>query len=371
MTFLKNLKINDKLIKDLDFTLIITIILIVIFGILNIYSTTYKQSGIKTAKIQSIWLILGLVVMYFILTIDYKVLSNYVKAFYWTWIVIITCNDFLGRAVKGAKAMVQLGERTFAPAEFVKLALIFMLAKKIDEMEEGVNNPKNLLILAVYSIIPIVLILAQPALGMAIVSFALTVGILYISKIRLKIFGWGILAIVIFTFIAWSANIIPAYQRNRVMGLLNPDSGTQGINMQVTYSKIAIGSGGLLGKGYLKGSMNTSVPEHQTDFIFCTVGEEWGLAGSAFLLLLYGIVIWRIIYIAKNSKDQFGCLICVGIVSAFLFSILQNIGMTIGFMPVSGIALPFMSYGGSSMLTYFMGMGFVLNVGMRRRLINF
>lgn len=369
--FFKKLKINDKLLKNLDISIIVTTILIVLFGIINIYSTTWQENGYKYAKLQFGWLILGIIVMYIIITLDYKLLSNYVNIFYWTWVGILFCNDVLGRAVKGAKAMVKLGERTFAPAEFAKLALIFMLAKKIDEMEGDINNPKNLCILIVDSIIPMALILAQPALGMAIVCFSLVVGILYISKINLKTLFGGLFTILIFVVLVWNTNLIPPYQKVRVVGLLNPEADTQGINLQVSQSKIAIGSGGLLGKGFLKGAVKAIVPENSTDFIFSVVGEEWGLVGESVLLLLYGIVIWRIILIAKNSKDRFGSLLCVGIVSAFLFSILQNIGMTIGFTPVSGIALPFMSYGGSSMLTNYIGIGLVLNVGMRRRKINF
>lgn len=373
--FLRKLKINNKLLKDLDITIIITAIIIVLFGILNIYSTTWHTNGsgsaFHQAKLQFGWLVLGNIVMYIIITLDYKVLSNYVNLFYWTWVGILFCNDVLGRAVKGAKAMVQLGERTFAPAEFAKLAIIFILAKKIDEMEGDINNPRNLFLLAMYSIIPMVLILAQPALGMTIVCFAMVIGVLFISKINLKVLFGGLLIILIFAGIVWSTNLIPSYQKVRVASMLNPDADTQGANLQVNQSKIAIGSGGLMGKGFLKGNVNASVPESSTDMIFSVVGEEWGLAGEAALLLLYGIIIWRIILIAKNSKDRFGSLICVGIVSAFLFSILQNIGMTVGFMPVSGIALPFMSYGGSSLLTYYIGLGLVLNVGMRRRKINF
>jgi rod shape determining protein RodA len=371
MIFLKNLRIDKKLLKELDFTLIITIILVVLLGIVNIYSITYKNGGFRYAKLQFLWLLIGLAIMYIIISFDYKILSKYIGLFYWACVIILLLNDVLGRSVKGAKAMITLGQNTFAPSEFAKLALIFMLAKKIEEMDYDINKFKHLAFLALYSVIPTVLILMQPALGMAIVCFSMVLGILYLAQINLKILLSGLLAVIVSFILIWNTNLIPAYQKSRVSALLNPDQDITGMNLQVNNSEVAIGSGGMLGKGLENSDISSTVPENSTDFIFSALGEHYGFTGEIILLVLYGVVIWRIVLIARNSKDRFGSLICIGIVSAFLFSILQNIGMTIGIMPVSGIALPFVSRGGSSMVSYFIGIGLVLNVGMRKKSINF
>ena len=169
----------------------------------------------------------------------------------------------------------------------------------------------------------------------------------------------------------WSTSIIKPYQKERLTSFLHPTINLTGIGLQLAQSKLAIGSGGLLGTGFLKGVQFQKIPENYTDFIFAVLGEEWGLIGVIVLVVLYGVIIYRLIKIAKNSKDIFGTVISVGLISNLLFSIFQNIGMNIGIMPITGITLPFMSYGGSSLLTSFMVVGLVLNIGMRRKKINF
>lgn len=365
--------INTKLLRQLDFTIIITAIFIATFGIINIYSVTHSNLGFYYAKLQFLWLIIGLVILYFILVFDYNSLGRYSKLIYWSGIALLLFNDITSRAVKGASSWIRLGNRAIEPGEFLKFGLILIIAKKLDDMEGNINSLKNFLILSLYAGIPMFLILVQPNLGMTLICFFITLGMYFISDLNLKILKLGFLSAIPLTLIIWFSGLLKTYQKDRILVFLNPDSYQQDAGFQLMQSMISIGSGGFFGSGFLKGVHAPSgfIPEVHTDFIFAIVGEEWGLLGSIFLLILYSILIYRMIKIAKESKDIIGRLICIGTASGFLFSIFQNIGMTIGLMPVAGITLPFMSYGGSSILVNFMSLGLVLNVGMRKNKIIF
>ena len=197
----------------------------------------------------------------------------------------------------------------------------------------------------------------------------MSVSVIFIGGINLKVFSIGLALLLVIVPVVWNSNLIKDYQKSRLTAFLNQNNDILGNGYQLEQSKIAIGSGGTLGKGYLKGTQISRgvIPESSTDFIFAVVGEEWGLAGGLFLLISYSIIIVRIILIAQSSKDIVGSLICAGIVMGFIFSIMVNMGMTIGIMPITGITLPFVSYGGSSILSNSISIGLVLNVGMRRR----
>lgn len=368
---LEKLKINGKLLKELDYSIIIISTIIVCFGSINIYSATRKY-GFHYFKLQIAWLFIALVLVYFILLFDYSLLMNYAGVIYWMSIVLLIINDTLGKVTNGARSWIALGNRGIQPSEFAKLAIIIMLAKKLEDMEGNINNVKNFFILCFYAILPMTLIVIQPDMGMTMVCFFIVLGIFYAAGLNTKVIGWGFVALVIVIAVAWNS-VIPPYMKVRLTSFLNPEVDELGSTFQLSASLIAVGSGGILGKGFLKGTQISGgfIPEAFTDFIFSVVGEEWGLVGALGLILLYGILIYRFIKTASISKDIFGSIICVGVISSFLFSILQNIGMTIGIMPITGITLPLMSYGGSSMLTNFMAIALVLNVGMRKKKINF
>jgi rod shape determining protein RodA len=217
------------------------------------------------------------------------------------------------------------------------------------------------------------LIVIQPDMGMTMVCFFIVLGIFYVAGLNSKVILWGIASVIIVIAIIWNSPLMEHYWKVRLTSFLNPEADELGSGLQLISSMVGIGSGGILGKGFLKGTQIAGgfVPEAHTDFIFSVVGEEWGLVGAAILIFVYGMLIIRFIKISANAKDIFGSILCIGVVSTFLFSILQNIGMTIGIMPITGITLPLMSYGGSSILTSFMSIGLVLNVGMRKKKINF
>ena len=365
--------INKRLFKKFDYITFIIAVLIVTFGSLNIYSATYANYGFYYLKSQLIWLLIGVILVFIIILIDYKKILHYSYLIYWVGVVLVLYTDFATKAIKGASSWIKIGSFSIQPGEFAKIGLILILAKKIEDMNGNVNKPKNILILSLYTLIPIVLIIKQPNLGMAMICFFIAFGILYVSGLDLKLIFGGIIVMIPFSILVWFSGLLRAYQKSRIIAFLDPGAYQKDIAFQLTQSLIAIGSGNILGKGFLKGIQIAGgfVPEAQTDFIFAVVGEEWGLIGSIALLILYGILLYRIIKLAKSSENITGRLICVGTVASFLFSIFQNIGMTIGLLPIAGITLPFMSYGGSSILTNFISLGLVLNVGIRRRKLIF
>lgn len=374
---LSKLKLDSKLIKELDFGILFVSILILLYGALNIYTVTRNKTGIYYFKLQIIWLILALVVTYIILLVDYTVIQNYASIIYWFSITLLLATRILGSTVNGAQGWIALGSRAIQPAEFAKLGMIIMLAKKLDEMDGDINNPKNFFTLCGYAILPMILIVVQPDMGMTMVCFFIVLGIFFTMGLNLKVIIGGIMGLVTSIALVWNSSLMLPYWKRRLTSVLSPDSDTLGAGLQLDRSKIGIGSGGIFGTGTAFGSKATAsyvsqfVPENHTDFIFAALGEQWGFIGAIVLLLLYGILIYRSINIARTSKDIFGTVICIGLVSTFLFSILQNIGMTIGIMPITGITLPLMSYGGSSVLTNFIAIALVLNIGMRRKKINF
>jgi rod shape determining protein RodA len=377
-------KINKKLVKHLDFGIIIICIIIMIFGSLNLLSATqylYRGNNISSTiinfhflKMHLFWLVIGLSVMYLILLIDYTAIKGYANIIYWCGIFLLLLNALMPVKVNGAESWLKIGPLPqFQPSEFVKIALIIMIAKLLDEMEGNINNIKNFLMLSVYAVIPVIFLLKQPDMGMTMFLFFILLGMFFIAGLNSKAIIGGLMGVSITIALIWNSGLIRIYQKNRLISFLYPDLDPLGTGLQLKMSQIGIGKGGFLGTGFLKGSWAAvgSTPESSTDCIFSVVGEEWGLLGAIFLLTMYGLLIYKLVKIAKESKDIFGTMLTAGIISMFLFSILQNIGMNIGIMPITGLTLPFMSYGGSSIITTFICIGLVLNVGMRRKKFNF
>lgn len=376
--------INKKLFKQLDFGIITICIIIVLFGSLNILSATqwiYRGSDMSSTilnfhflKMQLLWLMVGLVIMYLILLIDYTIIGSYANIIYWCGIFLLLLNALMPVKVNGAESWLKLPFLPqFQPSEFVKVALIIIISKKLDEMEGDINNTKNFIILAIYAIIPVIFLLKQPDMGMTMFFFFILLGMFFMAGLNSKAITFGLIGVSAAIASVWNSGLIKFYQKIRLISFLYPDADPSGTGLQLVQSQIGIGKGGIFGTGFLKGSWAAvgSTPEASTDCIFSVVGEEWGIIGAIFLLTLYGLLIYKLVKIARESKDIFGTMLTAGIVSMFLFSILQNIGMNIGIMPITGLTLPFMSYGGSSVITTFICVGLVLNVGMRRKKINF
>ncbi|NFG24448.1 rod shape-determining protein RodA [Clostridium botulinum] len=376
---LKNFKIDLRLIKEIDKTVVMSTTLLVLYGILNVYMCTKGNYGFYFAKQQFFWFVLSIIALYFFVAIDYTIIFNYVPIFYWGSVILLLAAKIpgIGVVVNGARGWIRVGGFQLQPAELAKLGIILMLAKKLDEMDGEINDIKNFFILVIYALIPVVFIVTQPDMGMTMVCFFIVLGIFYIAGLDMKIIGGGLLSLVLLIVIVWNSGLIQSYQKQRFTGFLNPEAADATSGYHLTQSLIGIGSGGILGsRPSLKvdgttGYAAQNVPEVQTDFIFAAIAEQWGLIGAIILLTLYGFLIYKMISIARTSKDIFGSIICVGIISYFLFAIFQNIGMTIGLLPITGITLPLISYGGSSLLTTIMSIALVLNIGMRRKKIHF
>lgn len=375
---LGKLKLDLKILKELDFTLLLASIMTVLFGCLNIYlATKGSPETLNSFKKQLMFLGLSIVVIYFMLLIDYIMLKNYALIFYILSTLLLAVTPFLGKTINGATGWIRIGGFSMQPSELAKIAIIILLAKKLEDMDGKINDVKNFFILAAYIIVPVLFIVKQPDMGMTMVCFFSVLGMFFIAGLDMRIIGGGLLSLVVAIVIVWNSGLIHTYQKARLTSFLNPEADELNTGLQLTQSMIGIGSGGVFGTGAdlninaTTGYVAQNVPEKQTDFIFAVVGEHWGTLGAIFLLTLYGIIIYRMLVISRTSKDILGKMICVGFASYFLFAILQNIGMTIGLMPITGITLPLVSSGGSSLLTTMMSIGLVLNIGMRKKKINF
>lgn len=375
---LSQLRIDMKKLKEIDKWLLFSIVMIILFGILNIYIATKVHTYGTTYVIkQFIFFIISLIALYFVIAIDYTLLKSFTPLFYWGAVGLLILTMFVGKTVNGAKGWIPLGPFSFQPAELAKLATIMMMGKVLEEMDGNINTIKNFFTLAFYAIVPAVFIVIQPDMGMTMVLFFMVLGVFFIGGLDSKIILGGLGTLVIAIVLLWNSGLIQDYQKRRITSFQNPEADSSDTGYHLRQSLIGIGAGGFIGThNSLKndgsgGYASQYVPEVETDFIFAQIGEQWGTLGAMFLLTLYGILISRMISIARTSKDIFGTIICVGMVAYFLFAIWQNIGMTIGLMPITGITLPLVSYGGSSLLTTVMSLGLVLNVGMRRKKIYF
>lgn len=374
----KQFKLDIRLVKEIDKTLFISLILLILYGILNIYLCTKGQYGLFYVKSQVIWFALSMVALYIFIAVDYTVIFNYVPIFYWGSIVllIMAMVPGIGVVVNGARGWIRIAGFGFQPAELAKLGIILILAKNLHDMEGKINEVKNFFILVFYAAVPVLFIVRQPDMGMSMVCFFIVLGIFYTIGLDIRIIGGGLVSLVLAIIIVWNSGFIQLYQKERFTGFLNPEVDSAN-TYQLRQSLIGIGSGGILGSRpsfSMDGSSSYSaqnVPEPQTDFIFAAIADQYGFLGAIVLLTLYGFLIYKMISIARTSKDIFGSVICVGIVSYFLFAIFQNIGMTIGLMPITGITLPLISAGGSSLLTTVISVGLVINIGMRRKKIFF
>ena len=375
---LSKFKMSLKELKRVDKWMLISIILITMFGIVNIYLAKKTSAGGMLFPVkQSIFFVASLVLLYFVVAIDYSIIKAFTPIFYWASLALLVLVLLIGSTINGAQGWIRLGPLSFQPAELAKIGTIMMMGKKLDDMEGEINNFKNFCILAFYAIIPAGLIVIQPDMGMTMVLFFMVLGVFFIGGLDNRIILGGLGALILGIVLVWNSGLIQDYQKRRITSFQNPEADSSDSGYHLRQSLIAVGSGGFFGSlnslanDGTGGYSSQYVPEIQTDFIFTQVCEQWGTFGAICLLTLYGILISRMINIARDSKDIFGRIIATGMVAYFLFAIWQNIGMTIGLMPITGITLPLVSYGGSSLLTTILSLGLVINVGMRKTKLNF
>jgi rod shape determining protein RodA len=364
---------DPKLLKNVDYPILIIIILITVMSVLIISSATHATApggSFHYAKMQIIWFCLGLVAMMLIMALDYHTIAQWSNIIYVLNIGALLAVMIIGKETMGAQRWIPIGPFSFQPSEFAKLATIITLAKHI-ERKKHLNSIGDLAPIFLHVALPMILIMKQPDLGTSLVLMAIMFGMLFIGGISYKLLGEVIGAGILSTPVLW--HFLKDYQKKRLLVFLNPNVDPLGDGYHVIQSKIAIGSGRLLGKGLFQGTQNQLdfLPEQHTDFIFAVLGEELGFVGGLFLFVLFFSLIYRTIQVAFKARDLLGTYMVIGIATMWTFQAMVNIGMTLGIMPVTGIPLPFMSYGGSSFLMNMMAVGLVLNVGMRRQKILF
>ncbi|HMK75209.1 MAG TPA: rod shape-determining protein RodA [Thermodesulfobacteriota bacterium] len=365
------MQIDRRLFTHFDWTLLGMVLLIASIGILNLYSAAVKIEtvGAPLYLKQIFWLFIGLAAMVTIAFVEYRFYSDFAYIVYTVALVLLLIVLAYGMITSGAQRWVKIGPLSFQPSEFVKISFILALAKFFHRPadREGYSL-KQLPLPFLLLLLPMALILKQPDLGTAIILLLVFFSVLIFVKIR-----WSSLLAIGMTEAAavpvlW--NFLKGYQKKRIITFFNPDLDPLGAGYHLMQSKIAVGSGGILGKGFMKGTQSKLgfLPEQQTDFIFSALGEEWGLIGSLFVIGLYvALILWGL-RIAVQAKDRFSAILAFGVVAMLFWHVFINIGMVLGMMPVVGIPLPLLSYGGSFIVSTLIGVGLLLNVSMRRYL---
>ncbi len=373
-----------RLLKSLDWGLIGLVFTLGLLGLLAVASATqFRADDPETwsyATRQTVWFAVGLVILALSLTVDYHVLARWARPMYAVNLALLAAVRLFGSEALGAQRWIKLGPVEIQPSEFAKVLLIITLAAHLAAKEGRMTHWRDLGLPLLHVLPPMLLVLSQPDLGTSLVFVAILGGMLYISGVpgpRLAGIGAAGLAAVVAALIGhfrWGLRLpLEDYQLKRLIVFLNPESDPLGAGYHILQSKIAIGSGGLTGQGLFSGTQNqlNYLPEQHTDFIFAVIAEEWGFLGGLLVILLFFLILQRILRTVAEARDLFGSLLAAGIAAMFAFHLLVNIGMTMGIMPVTGIPLPFVSYGGSSMITNALAVGILLNVNLRRRKILF
>jgi rod shape determining protein RodA len=363
-----------------DPVLTVAVSILLFIGTLLVYAATrdwYAANGLDPQyylKRHVINIVIGLMLAWGTTVIDYRLLRAYTPIL-WGFGVLglaFVLIPGLGAEVNGAQAWIPLpGGFQIQPAELAKISIIVGLSMLLSERSHDSDEPTNKDILRALAIaaLPILLILLQPDMGTVFIISASVVAILAVSGAPVKWVAGLLILAVAGGIVATKAGVISEYQVKRLQAFVDPNADAQGSGYQLRQARITVGSGGLLGTGLFNGPQTNGrfVPEQQTDFIFTVAGEELGFLGSGFIVLLYIVILMRAFGIARRSSDPYGQMVCTGVIAWFAFQTFENIGMTLGLMPMTGVPLPFMSYGGSSMFANLIGFGLLQNVHARHR----
>jgi rod shape determining protein RodA len=355
--------------RDFDWPLLGVVLLLCVISVAEIYSATLhtKYVGFHTKQIY--WIAGGLAVMFVFSKIDYHKLIDFVPWAYGFSLVALVAVKLVGTKVLGARRWIKIGPMHFQPSEWVKLILILLVARYFANLGGRSLTWTDIFKALALVGAPMALVLIQPDLGTTLTYTPILIAGLLLGGINMKqTLILGTCAVALVAGVWTSGKALKPYQKARLTSFINPGDDPKGSGYQLLQSKIAVGSGGIWGKGAAKGTQTQGdfLPIPHADFIFAAFGEEHGFVGAVFVLLLYFYVLMRLIQNAQTAADLSGSLIIMGVVAVLTFQIAVNVGMVIGFMPVTGIPLPLMSYGGSSVLFTFLALGTVMNVRMRR-----
>lgn len=351
---------------------------IALIGLAAVYSATYTSRGPGPLYYkQLVWISLGLIVMFLAIIPDYHTVGRYAYVLYALSLVLLFLVMVMGKTGMGAQRWLAVGPFAFQPSEFAKLALTLALARFFaEDPKQGGYELKDLAIPGLMVLVPLVLVLRQPDLGTAIMLLLTSSLIVMLAGIRFRsvlilLVAGAVVAALVFAVSPvreklWGS--LKPYQQNRIKAFIDPSSDPLGTGYHANQSKIAVGSGQITGKGFRKGTQSQMafLPEHHTDFIFSVISEEHGFLGSAFVIILYLVLLLIGVDTARNAKDRMGALMAGGIVSMIALYVFINVGMTVGLVPVVGVPLPLVSYGGTAIITTFLALGILLNIQARR-----
>jgi rod shape determining protein RodA len=363
-----------------DPVLTVAVSILLFIGTLLVYAATrdwYAANGLDPQyylKRHVINIVIGMMLAWGTTVIDYRLLRAYTPILWGLGVLglVFVLIPGLGAEVNGAQAWIPLpGGFQIQPAELAKISIIVGLSMLLSERSHDSDEPTNKDIVRALAVaaLPILLILLQPDMGTVFIISASVVAILGVSGAPVKWVAGLLILAVAGGIVATKTGVISDYQVKRLQAFVDPNADAQGSGYQLRQARITVGSGGLLGTGLFNGPQTNGrfVPEQQTDFIFTVAGEELGFLGSGFIILLYIVILMRAFGIARRSSDPYGQMVCTGVIAWFAFQTFENIGMTLGLMPMTGVPLPFMSYGGSSMFANLIGFGLLQNVHARHR----
>lgn len=376
---MRNSSYNNRLAKPhFDWPLLIASYLLALYGVLAVTIANYNPNlgsdrslqqlvmDAANGRLQLIWVIVSMVAIAIIMTVKYDIIGRLWPVIYAVEVLLLTVVLTTSK-INGVSGWFQLLDRTFQPSEVSKLAMIITLSKALTRYNDRpIPNFRYFIYVCIHFGIPAVLILLQPDIGTLMVFCVIFVALLFVSGFELKwMFLLGGLAVAAITPVVFYLASTNNFRWLRLVAFMDPESDPTGSSYQIINSKVTIGSGGTWGKGaFAEGTLThlNYVPENHTDFIFSVVGETLGFVGSLFLLALYAFVILRMLMLSYHTNDRFGRLIIIGVMAMLLFHVYENIGMCIGVMPITGIPLPFISYGGTNLVANMAGIGLVLNV---------
>ena len=361
---------KKRLAKNIDWSILVCTILLVIIGLFAIYSATDSSNHEEFRK-QLMWV--GISIPFFIafIFIDYDFIAKISPILYGISILSLIGVLFTD-PISGARSWFTFKSFSLQPSEFAKIFTIVFLALVISRIKrkgvEELNRPTRLLLILAIFAVPLLLIIKQPDYGTAMAFIVAFVLMLFVSGIYKRYIFTALAAVIVAVPLLYFF-VLPEHAKTRIEVFLNPDLDPRGAGYNITQSKIAIGAGELLGMGYMKGNQTQLgyLYPKSTDFIFSVIGEEIGFLFASAIIILYVILIVRAIAIAKTAKDELGSLIAIGIAGIFIFHMIENIGMTMGLLPITGVPLPFVSYGGSSLLSNFIMIALLLNISGRRQ----
>ncbi len=361
---------KNKILKNMEWWILLTSILLCIVGFVALYSST-QMSNFESFKRQLVWFAISIVIMVVVAFVDYEVWAKFSPVFYGISIILLIAVLFT-KAIHGASSWFNIGAFSLQPAEIAKVAVVLFTATVMVKIQEKGKSEINvfwkLLIVLLIVALPVVLIVLQPDYGTAAAYIVALILMLFVSGIDRKYIITAILLVAI-ALPTLYIFVLPNHAKTRIDVFLNPESDPKGAGYNVIQSKIAIGAGELSGMGILNGNQTQLgyLSPKTTDFIYSVIGEEMGFVVAGGVILLYVILITKSLYVAKTARDDMGSYIAAGISGIFLFHMTENIGMTMGLLPITGVPLLFVSYGGSSLITSFICIGLLLNISGNRK----